>query len=340
MQNSKEHIRHCLLYEYQLGSTATAAARNICRVVDTDAVTHTTAARWFDRFRRGDYSLQDEARSGRPTTIDLSQLREAIESDPTLTTRSVARTLGCSKSAVHYHFQRLRLVPKLGDYSPHALTPAQFKKRVEACQQLLSLQRNFNWLDNLITGDEKWVLYANIHRRRQWLQPHQKPVLTPKPGLHPKKRMLCVWWDVQGVVYWELLPENGTVTGATYRAQLTKLAKELELKRPGRGQVYFQHDNARPHVSKVVKAKLNTLGWQTLIHSPYSPDLAPSDYHLFRSMTNDLRGRRFVDEDHLKKYIQEFFDSKPKSFYESGIHNLPRRWQEVIDSNGQYIVKK
>jgi hypothetical protein len=52
---------------------------------------------------------------------------------------------------------------------------------------LLSLQRTFNWLDHVITGDEKWVLYINHTSKRQWLEPEQPPKPTPKVDLHPKK---------------------------------------------------------------------------------------------------------------------------------------------------------
>src|SRR3954469_23682395 len=45
----------------------------------------------------------------------------------------------------------------------------------------------------------------------------------------------------------------------------------------------LQHDNARPHTVKMTKEKLQALGWEVLPHPPYSPDLAPSDFHLFRN---------------------------------------------------------
>ena len=32
------------------------------------------------------------------------------------------------------------------------------------------------------------------------------------------------------------------------------------------------------------------------------------------------------------------FDQKTQDFYESGILSLPERWQQVIDSNGAYIL--
>lgn len=340
MLNCKDHIRLFLLYEYKLGHNATDATRNICHAVAPDAMNTTTAYRWFERFRKGDESLQDDHRSGRPTQINLGELKQAIESDPKLSTVNLASTFGCTDRNIRYIFKRFGYVNKLSGWSPHDLNPNQLQKRIDMCKDLISLRRTFNWLNNLITGDEKWVLYVNVQRKRQWLKPGQKPIPTPKAGLHPQKRMLCVWWDVEGVIYWELLPAKTTMTGTRYRNQLQKLAEEMQKKRKGRSKIYFQHDNARPHVADIVNKKLKQLKWELIKHPPYSPDIAPSDYHLFLSLSNQIKEKKFKDEAELKMVIQTFFDSKSKDFYARGIYDLPRRWQEVIDTKGKYVSKK
>ncbi|KOX74047.1 Histone-lysine N-methyltransferase SETMAR [Melipona quadrifasciata] len=60
----------------------------------------------------------------------------------------------------------------------------------------------------------------------------------------------------------------------------------------------FHHDNARPHVSR--KA------WDVLPHPPYSPDLAPSDYYLFLSLKNSLRGKSFKSIGEIKTHLDEY----------------------------------
>ena len=339
MQNSQVHIRHCMLYEYQLGHSARAAAGNICRAIGLKAITNVTVSFWYKRFMGKDYELLDEPRSGRPPEIDLDRLQELLKSDPRYTTRCLASELGCSHTAIYYHLTRLGFQSLLGFWIPHDLTANQKTQRLDICMSLLSKKRHFGWLDDVITGDEKWVLYVNNTRKSQWLRPGERPIPTPKPELHPKKVMLSVWWGVRGVVYWELLPKNKTVTAEVYCAQLVKLKAQLESKHPQQRKVHFLHDNARPHVALVTRQKLMQFGWDVLPHPPYSPDLAPTDYHLFLSLSNKLRDQCFENEDDLKAFLTSFFDSHPPDFYKRGIHSLATRWQTVIDNNGAYITK-
>ena len=105
-----------------------------------------------------------------------------------------------------------------------------------------------------------------------------------------------------------------------------------------RNRIVFHHDNARPHSSLATRQKLLELGWDVLPHPPYSPDLAPSDYHLFRSLQNFLNGQKFQDGKEVKTQLEQFFALKNKEFYEKGIMILPEKWQKVTDNNGHYII--
>ncbi|KAG5321176.1 MOS1T transposase, partial [Pseudoatta argentina] len=116
-----------------------------------------------------------------------------------------------------------------------------------------------------------------------------------------------------------------TITGDRYRLQLRRLSRALKEKRPLYAQRYDKvillHDNARPHVAKPVKTYLETLKWEVLPHPLYSPDIAPSDFHLFPSMAHGLADRRF----HFYEEAQKWIASKDMSFFRRGIHVLPER---------------
>ena len=109
------------------------------------------------------------------------------------------------------------------------------------------------------------------------------------------------------VIYYELLEPKETITGERYRTQLMRLSRALREKRRQYEQrhekVILQHDNARPHVAKPVKTYLETLKWEVLPHPPYSPDIAPSNYYLFRLIAYGLADQQFRSCEDIEKWL-------------------------------------
>ncbi|KAG5325741.1 MOS1T transposase, partial [Pseudoatta argentina] len=96
---------------------------------------------------------------------------------------------------------------------------------------------------------------------------------------------------------------------------------------------WIHYDNPKRRKCKTSK----NLKWEVLPHPPYSPDIAPSDFHLFRSMAHGLADRRFHSYEDAQKWIDSWIASKDMSFFRRGIHVLPERWEKVVSSDGQYF---
>ncbi|WKX98472.1 hypothetical protein Q1695_013838 [Nippostrongylus brasiliensis] len=331
-------IRTFIYYEWLLGNDTATAVANICRACKEDVVCQRTVRRWFNLFESGDTSLEDKDHSGRPSTVEDDDVLRCIKEKPEATTRELATTLGCNKSIIHSRLNLLGYHKVLARWIPHRLTDANKQSRVAVCQSLLLRPRRKEFLEDLVTGDESWVLYDNIARRAVWIPRGEEPPTTPKADLHPLKLMLCCWWDAKGMLYFELLPQGRTVTASIYADQLQKLASAIREKRPRRASVHLLHNNARPHVAKETQLTLATLGWETVAHPPYSPDLAPSDYHLFRPLKHHLAGKKFTNYNNLKSDIADFFEAQPPEFWAKGIGDQPNRWVTVVDNYGDYIV--
>nr|XP_023030100.1 uncharacterized protein LOC111518017 [Leptinotarsa decemlineata] len=104
---SSSDFRTIYLYEYKLNQSAAKTAQKINEAFGNGSVNERTVRRWFAKFRSGDFSLEDEPRSGRPTVIQDEALRSLMETDPSQTVRGMAKELGVSPHAVFDGLNRI-----------------------------------------------------------------------------------------------------------------------------------------------------------------------------------------------------------------------------------------
>ena len=336
MEIDKEFIKHCALFLHDRGYTATRATKKICDTYG-QVIKVRACYKWFERFREGDRELRIRPGRGRPLTCDLTRLADELQENSSQSQRELAEKLNCSQKSVANGLKKLGKKYKKGKWVPHQLSQDNKDSRVNIASSLLARHSVEPFLHRIVTGDEKWILYCNVTRKGQWLSDDEEPTPTPKPGLHPRKIMLSIWWDFQGIIHFELLPPNTTVTSQVYCQQLNRLHAELIKKRhylaTKRG-VILHHDNALPNTGRRTLAKVRELGWELLLHPAYSPDPTLSDYHLFGSFQNFLHGKFYENEEAIRIDLNNCLRSKPGSFFSDGIYRLPDRWQEVVDRNG------
>ena len=104
-------------------------------------------------------------------------------------------------------------------------------------------------------------------------------------------------------------------------------------------KVLPQHCNARPHTTIRTKDAITSFEWTTVPHSPYSPDLAPSDYHLFGTMKDALRDKHYGNDEEMKIAVKNWLRKQSPEFYKTRIHALIQRWNSAIERDVDYVEK-
>jgi len=115
----------------------------------------------------------------------------------------------------------------------------------------------------------------------------------------------------------------------------------LEEKRPftgtGRRPMILLQDNTWPHKAKNSGNHRRLRLGNSSSCGVWAPDLASSDYHLFWSLQHHLSESQFKSVEQMQKSPDEFIESKSPSFFQSGIRQLPERWQKCIETEGDYF---
>ncbi|KAK6742226.1 hypothetical protein RB195_009845 [Necator americanus] len=158
MVEHSTHIRHVVLYEFESGHSAAEAHRNLSQVFGTEAPSERSVRAWFQRFKarnKKNKKLEEEPRSGRPTAISFYELKNLAEQHPYEGVQYFAASIGCLLSTVSNGQRSLGMVKKLGQWLPHALSDSNRQRRLDICTLLLSRSRRFDWLDTIVTVDEK-----------------------------------------------------------------------------------------------------------------------------------------------------------------------------------------
>jgi len=136
---------------------------------------------------------------------------------------------------------------------------------------------------------------------------------------HPLEKFspVSIFWNQDGILVIDYLPKGQTINAKYYSSLLVQLKDILKEKRSGKFTkgVLFLHDNAPAHSALPTPKKLAYLGFQCLDHPSYSPDLAPSAYHLFPGLKKQLKGRHFSSDAEVIAASESWLDGQPSDFF-------------------------
>jgi len=116
------------------------------------------------------------------------------------------------------------------------------------------------------------------------------------------------------VLFLQTFLKKETINSQRYIETLTAIKRRIE--RIGiRNETLLLHDKARPHTSAATRDAIQHLDISVLPHPPYSPNLAPSGFHLFPKLKEHLKGQRFSCEEEIKSAVRKWFQKQNTNFF-------------------------
>ena len=128
------------------------------------------------------------------------------------------------------------------------------------------------------------------------------------------------------------------MTPTYYQEWMQKLRRKMHKNRPdllGDGPPIL-HDEARPHLGKVVTDLFSKYGWEVLSHVPYSPDMSSLDFNLFHKLKELMHGHHFPFLEEASAAVTRAIRGLNKSGTPNGTANLLKRWDAVIEKQEDY----
>ena len=346
---SNVEVRAVIRFLHAKGIGPSEILKELVSVYGEGVMSRKQVSVWCKAFSDGRTSVEDEPRSGRPCTSSgadqVNRVDALIRQDRRYKVRDLALELDISKSVVHEIVQKLGYRKVSARWVPKQLTDVHKEQRRVMSAQLLDRFRfRHAELENVITGDETWVHHVTPETKRDsmtWKHAGSPVARKFKVQNSARKMMATVFWDSKGVLLVHFTPHGETVNAANYCETLNLLREAIRRKRPSRLRqgVLLQHDDATPHTAHLTRGWLEKYGWEILPHPPHSPDLAPSDFHLFGNLMRRLSGCRFENDEGVADEVRGWLNTRDEQFYRDGIFALLHRWQKCIDNNGDYIEK-
>ena len=168
------NIKFCV----KLGKSATETLEMLQLAYGDDAMSRSRCFEWHARFKSGRTSVEDDERSGRPSTSPdlLQEVERMVRLNRRITINELADSVDTSFGSVQAILTSTLGMRRIAaKFVPRLLTNDQKEHRVDVCEDLLQrMQEDPLFTSRLITGDETWVYGYDPETKQQssqWKRP-------------------------------------------------------------------------------------------------------------------------------------------------------------------------
>uniref|UniRef100_A0A672GPV3 Mos1 transposase HTH domain-containing protein n=1 Tax=Salarias fasciatus TaxID=181472 RepID=A0A672GPV3_SALFA len=330
-KKQRANIKFCFL----LGKTAAETLTLLQQAYKDDALGKTQVHEWFGRFKKGQMSIEDQPKSGQPSTSRtaeiVGEIEVAVMADRRRGIGEVADLMGVSWSSCQRIIrQDLGLHRVSAKMVLRLLTLEQKETGVDVCRQIKQqLEDDTRLFLEVITGDETWCYGYDPETKQQSSQWKHRGSPRPKKARQVRSAMKAIF-----------LPPGQTVNQDCYIEVLRRLREDVRRKRLTlwrSGARLINHDSAPAHTALRITQFLMKNGMTLLTHAPYLPDLVPFDFFLFPKLKKELKGRPFADVEEVQEKAQPALKGIITHEFADAFVKWETRLERCINVNGNYF---
>jgi len=146
-------LRELLIYFFNSKKSAAEAYRLRVEAYG-DAALSESCREWFQKFKNGEFDVEDKERSGKPKVRRRgigSIIGEFEYEDSCQTQKELALTLGVTQQTISYRLKSLGMIQKQGNWVRYELKPRNVERRFFTCEMLLARHKRKSFLHHIIT---------------------------------------------------------------------------------------------------------------------------------------------------------------------------------------------
>jgi len=213
-------------------------------------------------------------------------------------------------------------------------------KFVRTYSTYMSLKMAAAWTTSLTVTRCSVTTTIRTQNSNPWNGNMWIPHCRSSSGYSPQWVMFAVFCNRKEAILLEFLEPGQSINSDHYTATLTK-AEGLNFQSQARedDNLSLVTRECQAHPSLKTVEHIDNLGWAVPSEPPCSSDLAPSDFHLFRSVKHGLDGQYFSN-DVIIATVKQWLTSTGADFYTCGMQALVHHWQICIANGGNYDEKQ
>jgi len=223
---SEEHEqRVCIKFCVKLGRNGAETFEMLRTAFGEKRLSRARIFEWHKRFKEGRDSVDNNPRSGRPTTSKtddcVAQVQELIRVNRRLTIRELSVKVGVSYGTCQAIMtQDLNMRRVAAKFVLRILTAKQKEWCLSVATNMLQeAESDENFMGQIIMGDEMWVYGYDLETKRQSSQWKSADSPGPKKACQVQSKvkvMLIVFFDMEGTVHYKYVPQGQTVNHQFY----------------------------------------------------------------------------------------------------------------------------